>query len=743
MNFLEFTKLIQRNLPIMLLTAFTTAALVFLLTRQNKDQYYSETLIDTGIVAGYDIESAGSGQRVDREFMRNEMESLISMAKAHETMEELATRLLARYLMLNEPASRWMSTESFGEFRENFPESLRRELVDPDSLEGTYQNLVAMRDAHQQNAVSQIIYSNHQFFGLDQLRNTIRVNREGNSDLLKIAYTTSDAAVCQQTLIALTDLLTQKVREQRRSQSSSVLTYFEQATQQASLRLRNAEDRLLAFHEENNIINYYEQTRFIANKKEDLDEMFFKERMELRASRAKLSRLEDQLRNRVRLSELNNDLMAKRTELTSISRDLAKYELVAKGSPEADIRPEVQALQERHRELREAIGEVALEKYQVEYSPEGMDTKQMLDEWLKIVISSEESGARLAAIEERRNEFEEIYQQFAPWGSRLKRIEREIDLAENAYLENLHSYNQARLHMQNTLMSASLQLVDAPFYPIRPLPSKRLLLIAIGFIAGLLLTLGAVIGLEFLDHSLKRPVAAARATGLELFGTLPRQNAGAKTGARKVDMDYVQSRSVELLLQQIKLHTQQVSGRPRKVVVTSTRAGEGKSLAAREAAAKLRAYGRRVLYLSPWSKSQVKNAAHPDDKPYSIDVSFPGKGSVAELLKQNHADVQLTAYDYVFVEIPGLLTGQYPIDVAAEADLSLLVCRANRVWNAADQKAIDTYHKAINDKAKLVMNGVPAEYLEDSLGELPRRRSPLQRWFKRMATLNFAGQPRW
>jgi len=41
------------------------------------------------------------------------------------------------------------------------------------------------------------------------------------------------------------------------------------------------------------------------------------------------------------------------------------------------------------------------------------------------------------------------------------------------------------------------------------------------------------------------------------------------------------------------------------------------------------------------------------------------------------------------------------------------------------------------------MNGVPAEYLEDSLGELPRRRSSLQRWFKRMATLNFAGKARW
>ncbi len=735
--------MIRRNLWLMLLLAFTMAVIVFLLTRQNKDQFYSETLIDTGMVAGYDIENAGSGQRVDREFMRNEMESLISLAKAYETMEELSTWLLARYIMVSEPSAGWIGAESFRAFQESFPAELRRELIYPDSLEGTYQNLVALRDAKQNNPVSQIIYSDHHFFGLEQLRNTIRVDREGNSDLLKLSYVTSDPAVCQQTLIALTDLLTQKVREQRRSQSSSVLSYFEEATQQAAFRLRNAEDKLLEFHEENNVINYYEQTRFIANKKEDLDEMFFKERMELRSSKAKLARLEDQLRNRVRLSEINNELMAKRSELTDISRDLAKYELVAKGNPETSVQPEVQVLQDRHRELRKALGDVALEKYQVEYSPEGMDTKNMLDEWLKIVINSEESGARLEAIDERRNEFEEIYKKFAPWGSRLKRIEREIDLAENAYLENLHSYNQARLHMQNTLMSASLQLVDAPFYPVEPLPSKRLILIAIAFIAGLLLTLGVILGLEFLDHSLKRPAAAARATGLELFGALPRRPEKIKGGILPVDAEYARSRSVELLLQQIKLHTQHVSGRPRKVVITSTREGEGKSLAAGEAGAKLRAYGRRVLYLFPQGENTAERHLHPDDRSYALDAAFPGKESIAELFESNHADVQLEDYDYVFVEIPGLLTGQYPIDLVAEADLSLLICRANRVWNAADRKAIDTYHKAIEGEAKLVMNGVPAEYLEDSLGELPRRRSSLQRWFKRMATLNFAGKARW
>ncbi len=736
MTLVEFIKLVVRNLRLMVLMGLLVGGLVFFLTRGQKKTYTSKMVINTGVVSGYNIENHNSDSKVDRDYTRNELENLISLATAYETIEELSLRLLTRYLMLEEPDPRWILKENYADLRENLPPAIWEIELDT-SFKDNVEQLRAIRDEDKKNPVFKVIYSDHDFFGHEKL-STIRVRRNGNSDLLEVTYTTTDPAVCQQTLAMMAEVFTEKHLFLKERQSADVLSFFEKATRASANRLRAAEDRLLNFRIENNIINYYEQTRFIADKKEDLDEMFFKEVMELEAAQASLKRLDEQLRNRGKLAQLNQLLVERRQEISEITDRLARYQIQTVEAEKVDPNT-IQSWENQLQAIKDEINDFAKEAYFFEQTPEGVAKGDLLSEWLKNVIKLEEAGSRLEVLRQRKREFEEIYKQFAPWGSRLKKIEREIALAEDSYLANLHSYNQARLHLQNTVMSANLNLMDAPFYPTRDSGSMQLILTIVGFLAGFMLTLGVVVILEFLDQTLKRPQEAARKLKLPLFGVFPLFPSGKKLGSARLDYAAIRKRSVDLALQNLALATRKVSDRPRMVLAASTRGGEGVSFLTSLIVQRLRSQSKSVRYFYSHGNDASGRAPvvpHRDNR----EVAWQETGAnMSPVLDQIKAELERNEWDYLFLEIPPLLSGRYPLEMTEQADIAMLICRANRTWNSADGKALETLREALGKAPGLIINATPPESIDGFLGELPRSRSRLRMFLKRLATFNFSG----
>jgi hypothetical protein len=362
----------------------------------------------------------------------------------------------------------------------------------------------------------------------------------------------------------------------------------------------------------------------------------------------------------------------------------------------------------------------------------------MLGRWLDQWLDVEQTLARLNVLRDRKVEFDRIYSRFAPWGSRLKRIEREIGVAEKAYLENLHSFNQARLHKHNMLMSTNLRVVDAPFFPEKPLASKRALLVIIAGLAGFLLVLAIAIALEFLDNTLHDPERASLATGLHLAAAFPRL---PKQWQKSTDYDYpfLMQRAMGQLIQHLKLSLREngVQHRPARIALFSTRLAEGKTRLTGVLIGQLRSAGEKVLWLYP-AENAAENASHPDNRPFEISTVFFEKKTESDLMGEVMDESVLKQYDYVFTEMPALLANTFPADYLANTDLSFFFARANRTWNLADTRALSTLHRVLRNPCSLVLNVVRPDDLENALGEVPKRRSAFRRWMKKIATLNFA-----
>lgn len=682
MTIVEIVRLLVRYFHFIAGTAIVLAFLVFYSTKDGKKEYTTHTLLNTGLISGYSIESNSSG-RVDYAKTNNELENLINLATAYETNKELSARLMAHLLV----AKKHDQLRILGDNREYFEktiEHLNINITDEDSEISVYEKLVRLRETDQFNEVYLIANSKNEFFGIEQLENII-VTREGNSDMIRMQYTSFDPYLSQKTLELLTDIFMSKQTNIKEGQSDSVIEFFEASVKKSASRLKTAEDGLLQFRVNNKIINYYEQTRFISGNKEELDKQYQDELKVLAGATSALTKIEDEVSDKGILSTLQSKLADNRGIISRYSADLASLELTTDSVPSAEVVIQRSKLSAQIDSLKRQMSSIAGELLFVNQTPEGVETKDLLTQWLNFTIMKEESAAKLSVMEERQQEYERIYDRFAPLGSTLKRLEREIDVAEREYLENLHSFNQARLHKYSMMMSSNIKVIDAPYYPIKPEKSKRMMMVILAFMVGAILPTAIIIAMEILDSTLKRPEIACAQTGLKLGGILPKEK---KSQASKIDFYALNRQALNLFIQELRAESKG-DKRPKNVILFSTEKGEGKTFLKEE-------LKKHFAFISEGEKSEFK-----------------------------------------FQEIDPILQHPYTEEELAEGDIHVLVARANRKWTTSDKHALKVYRKLAGKKPILFLNAVTTEVMEDVIGEIPKKRSRLRAMVKRLLTQGF------
>jgi polysaccharide biosynthesis transport protein len=686
MTLIFFLRLLSRNIFWIFPLALIAAVMVFRSTKDEVKMYETASLVNTGLVSGYNIESSANA-RIDYGYVSNEMENIIGIAKSRDLQLEIGTHLLTQALMVSKPSTDVIGDIAFKKLKKEITDSLRQFIVDTSSYENTLSNVRTWRNQIEDNPIKKIIKGNHSLFGVEQIA-TVSIKSEGKTDMIRLKYSCSDPSICRNTLILLTNLVTEKYRSVKQGQSSDVVSFFEKATYDASSSLNGKETNMLDFMVQNKIINYYEQTRYIASKKEDLDEMYFKEMMQLAAADSARRSLDAQLAKYIELPVINQNLMKNRSELANVSSKLAGYEISGveeNATPQDDLA--VKKLRDHAERIKKELRTQAEATFAILRTPEGIEVKDVLSNWLAKFIEVEQGLARLNVFKIRQSEFNRLYSRYAPWGSEIKRIERGIDVAEKAYLENLKSYNQARLHQYNTMMTGNLRVVDAPNYPETALPSKRMTLVIVAFLVGFIIPIVGLLIKELVDKSLKNPDNAHSMTGIDVLGAIPKL---PKNWEKHSTIDYKATlkRVVNQIVQHVKTEIRdgQVQPFPRAhVAVVGTRGKEGKS--------------------------------------FIINALKGGKPG------------------FILTEFPALLSEKYSADFSLEYDYILLIAHTSYPWNEADKKAVKALSKLMKCPCKMIINGVRIEDLESSIGEIPKKRSKIRRWIKKVLLLNFSRSP--
>ncbi len=728
MSLVDFIRLLVGNIKLLLMVPLVLGSTVFMLTRNEKKSYTSSTTIYTGFASGYTIEGNNKA-----DFFNTAMafDNLLNITQARETRESVAIGLLARHLMLKEPDVKYISKKSFDEFQLLFPPEISSKLLDSLSYENTIANIVQYKEASDTNEVFNLLNSAHKFYSIKAV-SSANVTRVGNSDLVKAVYSSEDQSICKLTLEILLEVFIEKFRKIKEDQTSTVVAYFMDQSDRAQSRLSNAEAALLNFRKKNNIINYYEQTRFISSEKEKLDKEVNDELIELAAAQASMNSLNNKLGKREQLMLNSKEIISKRDQLANLSASIALKEISNPDSSHFQYNnKDLSGLKNQARSLKGDIQSLVESLYTSTNSVEGLPIKDLLERWVNSAIVIDESQARMKVLEARQNDFENIYKRMAPLGAEIKKIEREISVSEQEYLALLQSLNQSKLKQQNVELTSDLKVVDAPFYPTDAKTSPRMIMVIVSGFGGMVFTIGIIIAIEFMDSTLKYPIRAEEQTGLPLAGAFPKFLESSK----KVDINYVNQRLIEQIVQDIKRSVNLIENQPQPHVVGffSNRKHEGKSMLMQMVVKLLRNLKYKIVVFNP--ADEAISIDGQDQFTYEVNNDFFELQSIDQLFF--HVDEQPHSYDLIFIELPPLLHNQYPIEFVKKIDLSYMIVRANRKWNKADQTSLSTFESIVNHKPKLIINGVKVETLETIIGEIPKKRGWLRKTVKRWAKFEF------
>jgi len=549
----------------------------------------------------------------------------------------------------------------------------------------------------------------------------IQISRINNSDLVRLVYTSDDPGISQQTLKILSKVFMKNYKLLRSTETSLVVKYFEAQVDSADKKLQSAEDRLLQFNMKNNIINYYEQSKAIAGQKEDLDLFYQNEQIRLASSVATIRELELSLTARDSIYLKSDEINQLKKELAQVTESIVINELAS----DYDVRvvKQINILKERQQELRNDIKFYVDELYLYSHSTQGIPIKSILDNWLVNTINFEESKAALIVLAKRKLDFVRTYQRFAPLGAMLKRIERDIMVTQQSYLELLRSLNLAKMKQQNEEMSTNIKMVDEPFFPITANSSKAKLIVLVAAIFGFVLTAFIILLLEYFDTSMKNPSRVARVTKMKLAGAFPRLSSKSKAN----ELAFVSRRLIDIVIQNIKLYlnkeTDKIDDSPYIIAVYSTQNSAGKTLISNRVVNRLREVGDRVLFLN-YSSDNDKQDDFNYAYNYKITDNFIDIENLQQLISSKYLRKVNKSYNYIFIELPSIVYHTYPIKFVGSVDMSLYIINATDKLTKADAAALETYDEVTLMKSMVILNEVELYNLYELLSDVPSITKP-------------------
>lgn len=718
MSLVSFIRLLLRFKWVLLTAPVLVAFLVYFALRGKPDEFASQSVIYTGLVSGFNLESGGD-TRLDYHVVNSGFDNLITTIQSRETLLSVSAHLLAdvacdatNYALLNEDPGVAELTDQVRSWSQ--PDCMEARVMIEDSL------------AMGKGLIYTALLIENGPFSLRSLTSNLSVRRINSSDLLEVRFTANDPDFAHQFLTVLNDSFIERYQRIKRKEVGSVVDFFETETARSFERLQAAVNQLQAFGTENRVINYYEQTKAIAGQKELIDQQIQQETMRLEAAESAVRDLEERIGASEEIRKRGQELVDLRQRYAEMTANQVISESVSSGgtSPSSGSSDPLPTLE---MEIQQTVAKL----YDARYSKEGLVKTELVERWLEEMVTLAQSRASLNVLQQRRGEYIKVYDEFAPLGSTLSSLEREVDVAEGEYLELLHSLNQARMRQQNIELSSSMDVLDPPSYPHEPLGSNLPILMIASFIVTLMMGVGVIVAVELLDESLRSPAEARKRTGLDVLGFIPEHNP-SQTGD---DADLV--RSVNVLSARLKtILARSPEKETHLICLASTGEGDGKTTTARLLARKLSASGLPVFWVSPKRddiETPSSDASARASGTYAVDPEYSRAAHIQDLMQLPEGEQVV-----ILMELPAFGENEIPVSLLKTADTVLWVARAHSIWTELQESTLRFAKELAGVEPMMVLNAVKRERLESAMGEMTKKRSFLRRSAKRLLQRNFS-----
>lgn len=672
-------------------------ALVAYFSQFLEKKYTVTTSIYTGITSNTGLNDE---TRPDWQAVNNTYDNLVNLTKSRGTLENVSLKLLALNLMHGDPEidNLYITANNYKKLIASVPEEILH-LVDTASLDKTVNLFKEYKYSDSRNYLHELFNGSSAFYSYNALSSII-IRRQGNSDLIEIAYTSTDPGITWNTVKLVSEELKYSYNNLRYQTANDIVKYYEEELKKLRVQLNKQENELTDYNVKNSVINYIEQTKAIAHSFADFENRYEETRRNYESSSSIIKNLEQYMDIRTKLVKSNEEFINTLAEVSRISGKITEIETFTSD----EMLSKDQELVKYREELRDAekkIGLITNNINSYKESKEGIAIEGLVQEWLNQTLIQAKAQADLKVLNERKNDFADQYKNYSPIGTRINQQEREIHVTEQSYLEVLHALNMAKMKQKNLqLTSSNLNTISDASYPLFSDKGKRFLLVVAAFIGSIIFIIGLNLVIELLDRTLRDAERARRLTGMNILGAFTGRNSQLKyRGFVKTCNRISTAYACNRLTPYIK------KGDTLCINILSLEEKEGKTFISRYFQESWEELGFNVKYLR-----------------VGQDIPIDASLFMAEHIDKH---IQLESRpDILIVEYPSIQQYGVPSHLLGSSQVNLLVANACRVWKNSDTELVK-YLRDITEGTALYLylNNATREAVEDFTGQLPPQTS--------------------
>jgi len=681
---IRLLKTVLKQWKIIMASTVLMAVLMVALTMDMSRVYISNATLYAGIATNDGI--VGNSGVMSMQMQYTTYDNLANIMRSRETLKEVGLRLLALHLGMTEADEKILSPETFTVVRNMIPPDIYQYVGETDSI--TYLNLNAIADTH--NFLINLINSPYMpYYSIPALSN-ILITRIGMSDLIQLGYQSNDRGLCQKTLEIAIDVSVQNYRKLRAGQIGKKVEYFEEALQSAQAKLKRAEAKEEDFKKLYGIVDLATQSGLAIADRQDLDKQISDEQQKMTAAQASMRQIESRMGTQGKSMNRSN-ILAKQEQLARLQGQLTNAEMRGASSGQiASLRTQLERVKtDLSNDLAESMASA------------GTTSDAAATEYFTRLLAYEESKARLRALQTQKSATNQEFNKHLPLQDSLRRLQREIEICEKEYLAALAERNRSRREQQDQLSFSNIQVYDKPTFPMTG-TNKRKMMVILGTMIGFVIPSSIFLGRAYFNNAIQTPQRAEEIIGLRCAGVMPHID---KLKNHKFPETITNGLSDTILKSLYLINSK--SGQMR-ILIISTRSGEGKTIISNMLCERLLSKGRKCLVVKPYIEAGDWSVVS-----YKVDKSFYQSRAedMVPIEKLNDADI-------LFIELPSLIMNDYPVELIRQFDMAFLVCKANREWLKADQTALDSFVKISGINPHIILNEAHMDIVEEILGKV-------------------------
>jgi succinoglycan biosynthesis transport protein ExoP len=734
MELIEILKTLAARKWLLIIIPIITGSLTYFAVRSTPRTYKSRAQIATGIT-----EAASLSLSSDKEFLQpfiidNRFNNLTEIAKSKLVFDKVGAELLLHDLTDKKP------------YRTPKKEALDKVKYDRKAIINLLQTKLATAEPingtpEQERSLQKVL----EVYGYDiiSLLNKMMIARIPDTDFIKFEIETENpaltAAVVNTSTIKLIDY--SQYMKSRRSNNS--VGYFEKLTISKKKDLDDKVAELKRFKQDNQVMNYDEETRTLIEQIKSLEERLQAEREKIPAMQAALNNIDNKFSPNERkyfedqAGVFNRRLIASNARLTTLSQ---RY--YTTGFDNERLRDSIF-------DLRKSLD------YEVRRSADGFllnpnATKQeLVVRKMNTELDLQMAKSNVGSIQREVGRLKSLTGRYAPIEAALSSLERDISLAKDAYMMAMNKFSVAQSEQLNNI--SNLRVVEVGQTPEYPESQKLAILLALTIIVTLLVVVVIIFMLEYFDQRVKSASRFRRIAGLPVISSvnlLPNGNLDLRKAFNQTE----NPDDVTLYKAYLRhIRNIFVEDGSQAFLFTGFNGDEGKTTLITSLAVSLALLNKRVLVIdanfknngltSAFFAKQVlvkdepltSESVSPTDLP-QIDVvgTKIQAMSPAEILSTNGFEHFMAEakknYHYILIESASLERNFDAEELLPYADRVIAVFAASEPLREDDKARLRFFSELGHKFMGAILNQVKKEYLEDIVSQQSKKTF---KWFGR------------